>query len=134
MKTLIILLNHKREKMNSTRILYIDDELDLLDLAKTFFADESLPIDICSTFDEALLKVRQNQYDLIISDAKMPTGSGYELCKIIRSEGIFVGKIILVTGNVENLGDEEKTGYDLIIYKPIRFQDLVDKVKSLLSL
>lgn len=119
--------------MKTNRILYIDDELDLLEIAATFFEEEALPIETCSEFDEALRLIRNNKYDLIISDAKLPTGSGYELCQIIRSENLFNGKIILVTGNIENFGEEQKSDYDLVIYKPIRFQELVASVKKLLS-
>lgn len=115
--------------MGSPRILYIDDELDLLDLAASFFEDENLPIDISSDFHDALSKIRSNDYDLIISDAKMPSGSGLELCKIVKSEGKFKGKIILVTGNLQN---SEAADYDFVIYKPIKFQELIEKVKSLL--
>lgn len=121
--------------MNSPRILYIDDETDLLDLAATFFEEENLPIETCSEFHEALNLIRNNKYDLIISDAKMPTGSGPELFRIVRSDGTYKGKIIMVTGNIEDFGsDQSRSGYDLVIYKPIRFQELVAKVKEMLSL
>jgi DNA-binding response OmpR family regulator len=118
--------------MSKARILYIDDEVDLLDLAASFFEDENLPIETCSDFDEALALIRKNPYDLIISDAKMPSGSGFELFKIIKKENLFQGKIILVTGNLENPAESHSLGYDMIIYKPIKFQELVEKVKSLL--
>ena len=118
--------------MKTTRILYVDDELDLLDLAAAFFDDESLPIETCSEFDDALKRIRENHYDLIISDAKLPTGSGHELRNIIRSEKLFSGKFILVTGNIENFGEEQKSDFDLVVYKPIHFQELITVVKKLL--
>jgi DNA-binding response OmpR family regulator len=118
--------------MSKARILYIDDEVDLLDLAASFFEDENLPIETCSDFHEALALIRKNPYDLIISDAKMPSGSGFELFRIIKQEKIFSGKIILVTGNLDNPAEPQALGYDLIIYKPIKFQDLIEKVKSFL--
>lgn len=117
----------------SARILYIDDEVDLLDLAASFFEDEGLPIETCSEFDEALNLVRKNTYDLIISDAKMPSGSGFDLFKIMKQEKIFNGKIILVTGNLENPAEAQKLGFDEVIYKPIKFQELVQKVKSFID-
>lgn len=120
--------------MNSPRILYIDDETDLLDLAATFFEEENLPIETCSDFQEALSLIKNNKYDLIISDAKMPSGSGPELFRIVRSNGFYSGKIIMVTGNIEDYGSEQsRTDFDLVIYKPIRFQELVSKVKEMLS-
>ena len=117
--------------MNKARILYIDDEIDLLDLAASFFEDENLPIETCSNFNQAVELVLKNKYDLIISDAKMPTGSGYELFQLIKKETAFTGKIILVTGNLDE--PALKLGFDLIIYKPVKFQELVQTVKKLLE-
>lgn len=116
-----------------SKILYIDDEVDLLELASSFFEDENLPIDTCSDFHGALKLIRENQYDLIISDAKMPSGSGQELFRIVKSEGLFSGKLILLTGHVESQADALKADYDYVIYKPIEFQDLVLKIKKLLE-
>ncbi len=118
--------------MNKPRILYIDDETDLLDLAASFFEDENLPIETVSNFDEALKLIRTNAYDVIISDAKMPSGSGFDLFKIVKTEGYFKGKSILVTGNLDNKSEANKHGFDLVIYKPIKFQELIDTVKSML--
>lgn len=118
--------------MRKMRILYIDDETDLLDLAASFFEDEGLPIETVSDFDEALKLIRANAYDVIISDAKMPSGSGFDLFKIIKTEGHFKGKSILVTGDLDNHTEANKHGFDLVIYKPIKFQELIDTVKSML--
>lgn len=116
------------------KILYIDDENDLLNLAASFFEDESLPIETCTTFSEALNKIRSDTYDLIISDARMPTGSGQELLSIIKKENLFSGKFILVTGNLDFQDENDKDAYDLVLFKPLRFQDLVDQAKEMLSL
>lgn len=116
------------------KILYIDDEDDLLTLAASFFEDEALPIDTSTTFSDAVEKIKKGSYDLIISDARMPTGSGRELLNLIRKENIFNGKFILVTGNLDYQDDHEKNIYDLVLFKPLRFQDLVDQSKKLLSL
>lgn len=114
------------------KILYIDDESDLLNLASSFFEDEALPIDTCANFTDALLKIRNGSYDLIISDARMPTGSGKELLSIIKSEKLNCGKFILVTGNLDFQDENEKSHYDLILFKPLRFQELVDHAKKML--
>jgi CheY-like chemotaxis protein len=116
----------------SPRILYVDDEVDLVELASSFFEDEGLPIDSSTTFEDALEKIRSNKYDLIISDVHMPTGSGYELRSIITKENLFQGKFIIVTGSGPELKNQDN--YDLMIYKPVDFQELIDQVKKLLSL
>ena len=114
------------------KILYIDDEADLLHLASSFFAEENLPIDISSNFSEALEKIRRGSYDLVISDARMPTGSGKELLSIIKAEKLNCGKFILITGNPDFADD--KDNYDMILFKPFNFSDLVDKARTILKI
>lgn len=116
------------------KIMYIDDECDLLNLASSFFEDEEIPIETCSNFFEALDKIRKGSYDLIISDARMPTGNGTELLKIIRDEKVFSGKFILVTGNLDYKNESDQSLYDLVLFKPLHFQELVDQTKKMLNL
>lgn len=116
------------------KIMYIDDESDLLSLASSFFEDESIPIETCENYNEALEKIRQGSYDLIISDARLPTGSGRELLKTIRDEKLFSGKFILVTGNLDYKNEADKELYDLVLFKPLRFQELVNHAKKMLEL
>ncbi len=114
------------------KILYIDDEADLLDLAVSFFEDENMMIDTCTNFQAALEMIKLKKYDLIISDERMPSGSGHELMAIIKSENIFQGKTIMVTGNIDSSGEQHDKGYDLILFKPLHFQELIDHVKKIL--
>ena len=116
------------------KILYIDDEHDLLNLASSFFEDEAMPIDTCTDFSEALSKIRAGSYDLIISDARMPTGSGKELLSIIINEKLNCGKFILLTGNLDYRDENEQDNYDLILFKPLRLQELVDHAKKILCM
>ena len=120
--------------MSEMNILYIDDEEDLVSLASSFFEEEGIPIDSCTNFEVALTKIRSKKYDLIISDSRMPSGTGRQLVETIRREGIFDGKFMLLTGNLDFKLEEEKSLYDMVIYKPLRFMELIDKVKSMLSI
>jgi DNA-binding response OmpR family regulator len=117
---------------NAPKILYVDDEEDLVMLAQSFFEDENLMIDISTDFDQALDKIHAGNYDIVITDAKMPKGSGQELVKRVRIAQKFAGKFILVTGNIDPDDTDSQSGFDMVIYKPIHFQDLVEKVKQLL--
>ena len=116
------------------KILFIDVEPELTHLASTFFEDECLPIDTCTSFLEAINKIQQVSYDLIISDGRMPTGTGRGLLEKIKSENIFTGKCILLTGNLDYKHDIDKKIYDLILFKPIGFEEVIFQAKKILSL
>lgn len=115
------------------KVLYIDDEVDLLDIAKGFFEEENIDVDTCSDFNEALKLAEQNFYDVIISDANMPSGSGLELFRILRNEMNYVGKLVIATGDLQKRDSQEIHGYDLAIYKPIDFFELIDNVRKLVE-
>jgi CheY-like chemotaxis protein len=119
---------------NNPRILFIDDESELVTLASSFFEDECMPIDTCTSFAEAMDKIKLHSYDLIISDARMPSGSGRELLDKIKADKIFHGKFILLTGNLDYQHDVDKNIFDLILFKPMGFQEVIVQAKKILSL
>lgn len=114
------------------KILYVEDEPDLIELASSFFEDEHLPIDHCSRVKDALDLIKNNNYDIIISDVQLLDGNGHDLFDIIKREKLFSGKFILVTGNI-NAGRDLYSRYDQVIYKPIDFSGLIEIVKSQLK-
>lgn len=82
---------------------------------------------------ETLQRIKLESYDLIISDARMPSGTGLELLTKLRNQNLFQGKFILVTGNLDHENLTE-LGCDLVLFKPLRLQELVEQAKKILSL
>jgi DNA-binding response OmpR family regulator len=117
----------------SAKVLYIDDEKDLLELASTFFEDESVELDTTWDFNEALRLLKENDYSVVISDVNMPTGSGIDIFRFLE-ENNFKGKRILVSGDKDKNPDEIRKLYDVAICKPIDFLALIDQVKEFLAL
>lgn len=107
------------------KILYVDDEADLLNLAAVFFEEDGLHLETSDCFLKAMGLIKIKSYDLIISDARMPSGNGKEFLSVIRKEKLFTGKCILLTGDLDYLADDPKHEFDLVLFKPTRFQDLV---------
>ena len=119
--------------MGDSKILYVDDEVDLLEIAACFFEEEQLHLDICSDFHEALNLLHKNNYDVIISDSNLPSGSGAELFNILKKELCFEGKFILLTGEAFLRDQAEDLAFDQILFKPVDFQQLIKLIKSYLA-
>ncbi|MDD1687728.1 PAS domain S-box protein [Methanoregula sp.] len=84
--------------MSTITALYVDDEPDLLEIARIFLEKTGdLTIDTCSSPLDAMEKLRSVRYDAIISDYQMPEMDGITFLKTVRSN---VGPIpfILFTG------------------------------------
>lgn len=114
-------------------ILYVDDEKDLLELACTFFEDENLNLETSHDYLQALELIRNKRYDLIITDVRMPAGSGPELIAKAREEGNFSGKFILVSGDLKSQEEATIARCDLMLSKPLDFFALIASVKELLQ-
>jgi len=70
------------------RVLLIDDEEPLLEIAKTFLGQEKgFKVDTSLSAQEALDKLERDRFDVIVSDYWMPGMNGIELLKKLKSTG-----------------------------------------------
>ncbi|ACN98291.1 acetoacetate metabolism regulatory protein AtoC (Ornithine/argininedecarboxylase inhibitor) (Ornithine decarboxylase antizyme) [Sulfurihydrogenibium azorense Az-Fu1] len=105
-------------------ILIVDDEEDILVSFKEILEDEGYKVDISPNPKEAVEMVKQNDYDLIISDLKMPQMTGDQFLKEIRKFNNVASFIVLTAyGTVETAVDCMKHGAFNYISKPIDFND-----------
>ena len=74
--------------------------------------------------------------DLIMADVAMPGRNGYEVCTFVKNDSALKGTpVLLLAGTFEPLNKDEaiKAGADDSIVKPFESQELLDKVRELLS-
>jgi PAS domain S-box-containing protein len=81
------------------RVLHVDDEFDLLKVAKQCLELQGpFQVDTASSVEEALAKLEKEQYDAVVSDYQMPEKDGLEFLEMLRKNGntipfiIFTGK------------------------------------------
>ncbi len=110
--------------MNKGYILIVDDEEDLLITFKEILEEEGYKVDIESDPLKALELVKSNDYDLIISDLRMPKLYGSDFLKEIRKFNNIVSFIILTAyGTVDNAVECMKNGAFDYISKPVDFNN-----------
>lgn len=117
------------------KILVLDDDESLRELVQFQLEDSGCVVDLASSADEGLAKLRANQYDLIVSDIRMPGEmDGIEMVQNYRQENPDL-KVLFMTGfEVEeriNLALREP--HTLLIKKPFFIDDLQAKVDELLA-
>jgi len=71
---------------NGISILVVDDEQVLRDMLYTLLTREGYRVETAEDGEEALEKMSLNQYQLIISDIKMPHVNGFELLKTVKEK------------------------------------------------
>lgn len=117
------------------KILIIEDEKEIADLITYTLKKENFQVDIAFNGNEALKKLNENIYDLLILDLMLPHVQGLEICKIVRSNPLMKNTgIIIVTAKTEEsdrvIGLE--MGADDYITKPFSPRELMARVKAVL--
>ena len=117
-------------------ILYIDDEADLLDIAKEFLErSDDIHVDTALSVSVARDMMEQTRYDAIISDYQMPVMNGIDFLKELRSEGNKVPFILFTgRGREEVVIEALNSGADFYLQKggnpSSQFLELEHKVKE----
>lgn len=120
--------------MNKRRVLVIDDDADFRKTLVDQLAHyREFDIAEGATVAEALQKVRDHHYDLMLLDVGLPDMDGREAVKILRREG-FKSPIVMLTAQDsdadEILGLE--SGADDYVTKPFRFSVLLARIRTAL--
>lgn len=126
-------------KKPSYRILYVDDDLDILFSIKTGLEYYGFIVDTFSNPLDALSSFNPELYDLVLVDVKMPQMSGFEFHQELRKKALYGTeiKICFITAYeiyFETLRKEFPELYDgCFIRKPIKIDVLVNKINEELS-
>ena len=120
------------------RILVADDESDIRNLTKIILEKNGYQVSLATNGVEALQKAEDELPDLILLDVVMPDKSGWEVCKILKSQektkhiSIIISTVLSTTfGNNGRYAEKARAnGY---LPKPFNEQELLTKVKKYLD-
>ncbi len=115
----------------SSKLLFIDDEDIVLKSCRRIFSNEEYSIDVASSGEEGLQKVAEKDYDIVVTDLKMPGIGGLDVLKKLREEKPEI-TVIIFTGyaNVETAREALKNGAFDYIPKPFTPEELRDVIKN----
>lgn len=115
-------------------ILIADDEPDILEIINFNLHTQGYNVINAMNGNEAVELAKQYKPDLIILDVMMPGKSGFEVCKILRSNKDFENTIIIFLTALNDDSTQIKgleTGGDDYINKPISPGVLMSRVNAL---
>jgi DNA-binding NtrC family response regulator len=113
--------------MMSARILVVDDELDMLALLAMIISEKTEhKVTTTNNPLEVVQFVKEKEYDLIISDLKMPVMDGIELIAEIRKIDQYIPILVITAyGSIESAEEAiNKGAYDYIT-KPFRKEQIL---------
>jgi two-component system, NtrC family, sensor kinase len=118
------------------RILVVDDEKYILDFFVEVFNTLPAQVDLAADGRAAMQKVKEGEYDLIVSDFKMPQMSGRELFHWIReNRPQLASRIIFVTGDTVSTETRSffEDNHNRYLAKPFKIEEVKEIVQQALE-
>lgn len=116
------------------KILIAEDEADMRKIIRLYLEKEGYEVTAAADGSEALDKLCEQHFDLVIADWMMPRMSGIELLEQIKSLSISVKTMLLTAkGEVREEITGLTCGADEYVRKPFEPQVLMLRVKKLLQ-
>ena len=114
------------------KVLLIDDDEDLREaFSEQLLMTEDFDVHEGASGAEALEKVKQHSYDLLVLDVGLPDTDGRELCRLIRKQGVKC-PILMLTGH--DTDSDTILGLDAgandYITKPFKFPVLLARMRA----
>ncbi len=121
--------------MAANKILIVEDEPDIAELISYNLIREGFDAAIVSDGEQALSRIRRENFDLVVLDLMLPGIQGTDLCRILRNNPKTKAlPIIMLTAKTEEIDRiiGLELGADDYITKPFSTRELAARIKALL--
>jgi len=122
------------ENLRGVHVLIVEDALDNQLLIGTYLESAGAIYDIANNGVEALAKIQQIGFDVVIMDIQMPLMDGYETAATLRRQGYDIPLVALTAHTMREERDKCLAhGFDDHVGKPINPERLLRSIKTLVS-
>jgi DNA-binding NtrC family response regulator len=127
-------MNKMVHQSKKERILIVDDAPATVEVLQRNLTSQGYQIFTASSVAEGIRILESTPVDLVITDLKMPGGSGFDLVKHVR-ENLKETEIMMITGyaSIEGAVKAVKTGAEEFLPKPFTDQELFTAVRRVLD-
>ena len=114
------------------KVLLVEDDAELAREVAMGLREAGARVAIAGTFADGLQMARSGEHDALILDVMLPGGSGFELCRELRTDGVTTPILMLTARDAV---DDRVTGLDAgaddYLTKPFALQELLARVRAL---
>ena len=114
------------------RVLLVEDDPGLAAIIKTGFAEHGVQVATVANYADGKMKAVLGTFDVIILDVMLPGGSGFDLCRELRSRELATPILMLTARDtVDDRVAGLEVGADDYLTKPFAFRELLARVRAL---
>jgi two-component system phosphate regulon response regulator OmpR len=114
------------------RILLVDDDAELADLLREYFAGHEVSLEVVPDGRGGLARLGQGAYDAVLLDVMLPGEDGFTVCRRIRESSDV--PVIMLTARGDD--DDRIVGLDLgaddYVPKPFNPRELLSRLRAVL--
>lgn len=115
--------------LSGCSVLSIDNDGIILGMLHDMFEQSGVHSETCTDIGGLTEKLRDNRYDLLTTDLKMPDISGYEVLELLRSSDIGNSRtipVLAITASGSITEEELKqAGFSAVLFKPFSIDELL---------
>ncbi len=116
----------------STRLLVVDDDINICDLLRIYFENEGYEIITANDGAEAVTSFKMHDPDLVLLDIMLPKKDGWQVCREIRECSSKPVIMVTAKGEVFDKVLGLELGADDFVTKPFDMKELSARVKAVL--
>ncbi|MDY6836375.1 MAG: response regulator [Thermodesulfobacteriota bacterium] len=121
-----------KTKLRKPKILFVDGDEWIRDSLSLFFEGEWCQFLAFETGEEALNALRGQDFDIVITDYRLPDMDGLELFRLVRASHYDIMKILVTTyGDSDLVSEAARIGIHGFIEKPFKAADLSYKLRHI---
>ena len=119
------------------KVLILDDSITTRTMIKNILLNSGYMVDVVAEAEEALIKLKMNHYDLIITDLTMPHIDGYQFVNMLKTDEMYADIPVIVMSSIsKNIAMEKLTSLNVDYYickENFNQEEFIEQVKSLLT-
>ncbi len=118
--------------MQKRKILLLEDDNTLNETVTEYLEEEGYEVDSVENGEEAMDRIYENSYDLLLLDVKVPLMNGFDLLKEVRAREITTPAIFITSlDSIDDLSEGYESGCDDYIRKPFALKELSMRMASI---
>ncbi len=116
------------------QLLLVDDDVTAMELIRDLLRPHNIKVEFSQSFDEAVSKLKEYNFEVIVSDIKMPGKSGVDLLDYCINQYPEI-PVIMLTGyaTVQSAVEALKKGAFDYLSKPVQIEALVIAIEKAVS-
>jgi DNA-binding response OmpR family regulator len=111
------------------KLLVVDDSSEIAEILFSAMVLSGYEVDKAYDGIEALERLKNNSYDVVITDAEMPRKGGVEVCQFLKAQfpAVFV---IGISGCFRSLKELKDAGADICLSKPFSILAVEEAIEN----